>query len=297
MRKLYPLLPLLLLAVGCSQNPHVNVASQPVHATSSQSAQKTDPAQPQNPAPADPTPGATPPDPEPDGSCVSVEGLPDADCDGVPDIYDKCPNVPGPVFNDGCPLDQPPVVGCMVDGLQDRDCDGVPDIYDKCPDVKGPVFNDGCPLANPAPQFPPPPVRGCPYPGGDDEWRRVVLEVKESLKFDFDRSVIKPESFPALHHLESFMKRYPLSHVFMVGHTDDVGSDAYNMWLSRSRVFAVKDFLVHTGIPAYRITLDARGKREPLVSVEGKEGNALEYARAMNRRVDMDVRWEVSERR
>jgi OOP family OmpA-OmpF porin len=276
------LLPLLcsLLVFGCSQNPHVDIASSPVHATSA-NAQRTEPGLPDpvvvTPPPVDPT----------DEPPVEV-GEPDRDGDGVPDQYDHCPDVPGPVFNDGCPLDAPPA---------DSDHDGVPDIYDKCPEVPGPVFNDGCPLRGPSRPFPPAPQRGCPYPGGDDDWHRVVLEMKESLKFDFDRFVIKPESYPALRHLTAFLERYPMSHLYMVGHTDDVGTDEYNMWLSRARVFAVKDFLVKAGIPEYRVSVDARGKREPLVNVAGKEGSALDWARAMNRRVDLEVRYEKIERR
>lgn len=283
---LLPLLPLLVF--GCSQNPHVNVASSPVQTTAN--AQKTPEGGLPPPVvvpPPNPDPGSTEPTPAPNGGCLA-DGLPDRDCDGVPDIYDKCPDVPGAVFNDGCPLDPPPA---------DRDGDGVPDIYDKCPDEPGPIFNDGCPLQGPQQPFPPPVTHGCPYAGGDDDWHRVQLEVKESLKFDFDRFVIKPESYPALNHLVAFLKRYPVSHFYMVGHTDDVGTDAYNMWLSAARVYAVKDFLVKAGINPDRVSVDARGKREPLVSVEGKSGAELEWARAMNRRVDLDVRYETFERR
>ena len=56
----------------------------------------------------------------------------DRDFDGVPDRLDKCPDIPGPAANDGCPW-------------PDRDGDGVPDYLDKCPDVPGRKDNDGCP--------------------------------------------------------------------------------------------------------------------------------------------------------
>ena len=59
--------------------------------------------------------------------------LKDTDGDGVPDIDDLCPDVPGPKENRGCPLNT------------DRDGDGVPDTIDRCPDVPGPKENQGCP--------------------------------------------------------------------------------------------------------------------------------------------------------
>jgi len=59
--------------------------------------------------------------------------LKDTDGDGVPDIDDLCPDVPGPKENHGCPL------------KTDRDGDGVPDDIDRCPDVPGPKENFGCP--------------------------------------------------------------------------------------------------------------------------------------------------------
>ena len=59
--------------------------------------------------------------------------LKDSDGDGVPDIDDLCPDVPGPASNRGCPL------------TTDRDGDGVPDTIDRCPDQPGPKENQGCP--------------------------------------------------------------------------------------------------------------------------------------------------------
>ena len=59
--------------------------------------------------------------------------LKDTDGDGVPDVDDLCPEVPGPASNHGCPV------------TNDRDGDGVPDDIDRCPDVPGPRENFGCP--------------------------------------------------------------------------------------------------------------------------------------------------------
>lgn len=86
-------------------------------------------------------------------------------CDGVTDVIDKCPTVPGLASNNGCPVsdrdgdgvvderDKCPDVagpvnntGCPVPVVSDRDKDGVVDQMDKCPDVAGPVNNEGCPV-------------------------------------------------------------------------------------------------------------------------------------------------------
>ena len=69
----------------------------------------------------------------------------DTDGDGVRDIGDDCPTVPGPAENGGCPLLPP-----------DTDGDGVTDDADQCPTVAGPASNGGCPIVTPPP--PPPPV-------------------------------------------------------------------------------------------------------------------------------------------
>lgn len=314
MRSLLLPLPLLLL-VACSQNPHVDVSSSRSGQTSSQNAV------------ANETPGhaAAAPDRDGDGvpdsedECPDEPGyasnhgcpvnghapddvtpapshaaeapsdwasMPDRDGDGVPDIYDKCPDVPGQIFNDGCPLDA---------ALPDRDGDGVPDIYDKCPNVAGPIYNDGCPLEAPRREFIPEHY-SCPYSvSTEEEERTVLLQVHESLKFDYDRSNIKEHSLPALHMLEHFMNKYPRSHLYMVGHADDRGTEAYNLSLSRARVYAVKDFLAKNGIDPRRISVDAHGEEDPLVSVNGLSGAALDHARMENRRVDLSMRYEEHE--
>lgn len=345
--RLLPLLTVVALFAGCSQNPHVDVAS-PAPAKSSANAVAT--ATPQTapvPSPITPAPA---PDRDGDGVPDVIDQCPDKagpaenngcpyeewqdfDHDGVPDADDDCPAVPGPAENKGCPWpendrdhdfvpddeDECPDVpgqvynrGCPIEApkpIADRDGDGVPDGIDKCPDVPGAIYNDGCPLKGKdsdhdgivdgkdwCPLVPGPVANhGCPYP--KEEERRVLREVKESLKFDFDKATIKPSSFPALDKLVGFLKKYPESNIRMVGHTDEVGTDEYNLGLSEARVLAVKAYLTERGIRDYRITTGFRGERDPLVSTKGLSGEALERAQAKNRRVDMSVKYETIERR
>ena len=88
----------------------------------------------------------------------------DSDGDGVVDAKDKCVNEPGPVNNNGCPMNDrdkdgvmdekdkcPDVPGSIINEgcpVLDRDGDGVSDNFDKCPELPGPVSNDGCPLSD-----------------------------------------------------------------------------------------------------------------------------------------------------
>ena len=69
----------------------------------------------------------------------------------------------------------------------------------------------------------------------------------------------------------------------MNGHTDDVGSDAYNQALSERRAQAVRDYLVKAGLPAQILTVQGHGKSLPLVR------GTSEAARAKNRRVELGL--------
>lgn len=109
-----------------------------------------------------------------------------------------------------------------------------------------------------------------------------VTYLAQSL-FDFDRAVIKPQG---LHTLDQLVKRLKLVHVdtvIVVGHTDSVGTDAYNMRLGQRRARAVADYLIGQGIEANRVFADSKGEREPAST------NSTAYGRSMNRRVVVEV--------
>jgi OOP family OmpA-OmpF porin len=71
--------------------------------------------------------------------------------------------------------------------------------------------------------------------------------------------------------------------VIVEGHTDSVGSDAYNKKLSLRRADAVRQYLVKHGIPADRITAEGFGESSPVASNDTEDG------RAQNRRVELRV--------
>ena len=101
--------------------------------------------------------------------------------------------------------------------------------------------------------------------------------------FDFDKSVLKPEGRAKLTDLVSKIRDVNLEVIIAVGHTDSIGSDAYNQRLSVRRAEAVKAFLVSKGIERNRVYTEGKGKKQPVADNRTKEG------RAKNRRVEIEV--------
>ena len=101
--------------------------------------------------------------------------------------------------------------------------------------------------------------------------------------FDFNKSVIKPEGKAKLDDLTSKIKDINLEVIIAVGHTDSVGSDAYNQKLSIRRSEAVKAYLVSKGIEKNRVYTEGKGEKQPVADNKTAEG------RAKNRRVEIEV--------
>ena len=101
--------------------------------------------------------------------------------------------------------------------------------------------------------------------------------------FDFDKSVLKAEGKAKLDDLISKVKGINLEVVIAVGHTDAVGSDAYNQGLSMKRSEAVKAYLVSNGVEKNRVYTEGKGEKQPVADNKTKEG------RAKNRRVEIEV--------
>jgi len=101
--------------------------------------------------------------------------------------------------------------------------------------------------------------------------------------FDFDKSVLKPEGKAKLDDLVSKIKGINLEVIIAVGHTDSIGSDAYNQKLSVRRSEAVKAYLVSKGVEKNRVYTEGKGEKQPVADNKTKEG------RAQNRRVEIEV--------
>ena len=101
--------------------------------------------------------------------------------------------------------------------------------------------------------------------------------------FDFNKSVIKPEAKAKLDDLVDKIKAVNLEVIIAVGHTDAVGSDAYNQKLSMRRSNAVKAYLINNGVDKTRIYTEGKGEKQPVADNGTKEG------RSKNRRVEIEV--------
>ena len=101
--------------------------------------------------------------------------------------------------------------------------------------------------------------------------------------FDFDKSVLKPAAKASLDSLAGKVKSLTLEVIVAVGHTDSVGTDAYNQKLSIRRAESVKKYLVSQGIEAKRIYVEGKGESQPVADNKTTEG------RAKNRRVQIEA--------
>ncbi|MEY2729790.1 MAG: hypothetical protein RL584_916 [Pseudomonadota bacterium] len=101
--------------------------------------------------------------------------------------------------------------------------------------------------------------------------------------FDFDKAVVKKEAKAKLDDLVGKTRAVALEVIIAVGHTDSVGSDAYNQKLSVRRAEAIKAYLVSKGIEKNRIYTEGKGEKQPVADNKTAEG------RAKNRRVEIEV--------
>mgnify|MGYP000662237453 CR=1 FL=1 len=141
----------------------------------------------------------------------------------------------------------------------DLDGDGVLNERDKCPNTRpGAVVDlDGCEV-------------------------EAVIEL-EGVYFDFDKATIKPEGIVVLNEAAALLQKHERVVVEVAGHTDSVGTDAYNQKLSERRANAVRDYLSSKGVKASRLTARGYGESRPVASNDTKEG------RAENRRVELVI--------
>ena len=116
----------------------------------------------------------------------------------------------------------------------------------------------------------------------------VPVEVGQSIRlnnifFEFAKAALKAESFPELNRAARFLKENAAIHVEISGHSDSIGTDAANLFLSQARADAVMAYLVAQGVPAAHMTAHGYGKERPVASNDTDEG------RQLNRRVEFMI--------
>ncbi len=183
------------------------------------------------------------------------DGCPDDDNDGdgVADADDACRDVAGPVDNKGCPD-------------TDRDGDTVVDRLDNCPDEPGPPDNHGC------------------------KKKQLVaiasgsIEILDTIHFDTDKARIKRRSYRLLDNIASVIAAHSeIERIDVIGHTDSIADDGFNMALSEKRAQAVVDYLAKKGVDRARLNPIGKGETEPIADNETGGG------RAKNRRVEFKI--------
>lgn len=139
---------------------------------------------------------------------------------------------------------------------------------------------------------PPPPVEApapapAPTPAPAPAPAPVPTSEKVSYSadafFDFDKAVLKPEGKKSLDELTSKLSDMNLEVIIAVGHTDSIGTDAYNQKLSIRRAESVKAYLQSKGIDANRVYTEGKGEKQPVAD------NKTSAGRAKNRRVEIEV--------
>lgn len=219
-----------------------------------------------------------------DDACPDVAGIaefrgcPDRDADHVPDSADRCPDLAGDPAHAGCP---------------DTDGDGLYDPDDRCVTVPGPPENAGCPYPDTDGDGVPDPTDACPLtPGPPENHGCPVLTAQEvrilntafaNLEFEFRKAVIRATSYPALLELAQLLTEKPTYRLHLAGHTDNVGTVAFNAALSRQRATAVKAYLMEQAIASDRLLVGWDGSSCPIAS------NKTAAGRERNRRVEMTV--------
>lgn len=116
---------------------------------------------------------------------------------------------------------------------------------------------------------------------------RGLIATMPDVLFETNRFTLKPGARESMAKLAGILLAYPDLRLEVDGHTDSVGSDAYNQQLSEKRAASVRDYLAQQGIPISSVAVRGFGKTQPIAS------NATAAGRQHNRRVELVVSGEV----
>src|SRR6266550_7269933 len=111
----------------------------------------------------------------------------------------------------------------------------------------------------------------------------IAVTFASGILFPFNSTEILPDGRTNLQSLANSLEKYPNSDILIVGHTDSVGTDAYNLDLSQRRAQAASAYLQSLSVPAARLRTVGKGESEPI------QPNDTEDGRARNRRVEIAI--------
>lgn len=115
------------------------------------------------------------------------------------------------------------------------------------------------------------------------EGEGIIVKFDSGILFDFDKSALKAEAKKNIQSLAASINNYPGTDIKIIGHTDNKGSEQYNLKLSERRGEAVKAYAISQGVPSSRLVTEGKGFSEPIAD------NATEEGRAQNRRVEIVI--------
>ena len=210
----------------------------------------------------------------------------DRDKDGVLDKDDLCPDVPGPVENDGCPW-------------PDTDGDGILDKDDACPEVAGPKENNGCPWPDTdgdgildkddaCPTVPGlPEYNGCPKPA--EVFAKEATGALQGITFDFAKATLTSASNVKLDQAAEIIKSSNGGQFLVTGHTDKRGKESFNLRLSRERAAAVVKALEARGVNEHQLKSTGVGSREAVVPVDASNAEREKDRKVVVQAIDKDA--------
>ncbi len=183
----------------------------------------------------------------------------DLDRDGVPDDADPCPmsaeDLDGFEDEDGCPE-------------LDNDQDGIADAADKCPiaaeTINGNKDDDGCPDLG----------------AGAVTIKENAVVIKGVVRFQTGSATLQAASMPLLKQVAATLRAARTLSIEIGGHTDDVGSSAQNIKLSKRRAETIRAVLIKAGVEPSRLVANGYGPTRPVASNKTAKG------REQNRRVE-----------
>ncbi len=188
--------------------------------------------------------------------------------------YDPYWYYPAPVYGYPYPIYEPLVVERVYEAPPPR-------YYDAPPPERPEPYRER-PRAQAEPSRTAPKAAAIPEP----RLERYTLSAKEL--FDFDKSTLRMPQ-PKLDEIADVLKKHPqIGDVDITGHTDRLGSEAYNLALSKRRAEAVKGYLVDKGVQSRRLRAVAKGESSPVVRCDEKDKAALIRCLEPNRRVEVE---------
>ncbi|HWA12395.1 MAG TPA: OmpA family protein [Burkholderiales bacterium] len=129
------------------------------------------------------------------------------------------------------------------------------------------------------------------YPDEPAKPLAVSVSFEAEPLFSFDKHAVRSDQQKALDDFVASLRGVDYAEISAIGHTDRIGTEAYNQTLSEKRASAVKDYLVSRGVPAGKIRTEGRGKSEPVTGDDCRKGTrkAIIACLQPDRRVDVSV--------